>query len=59
MNWKLVEGLGALVMILGVVTCAGSANGGDGSLMVASGWMSFLGFVLFVVGRVGARWHQG
>ena len=58
-TWKIVQGLGVLVIVLGMLTCTGSANGGDGSLMVAGGWLTFVGFVLLVVGRVGAWWHHG
>ncbi len=57
--WKLVQGLGVLVIVLGMLTCAAPVNGGDGSLMVAGGWLTFVGFVLFVVGRIGAWWRHG
>lgn len=54
--WKVIQAIGAAMMIIGMVSCI--ANAGSGS---AAGSFSLfiLGGIITLVGRIGAWWTNG
>ncbi len=56
-GWKRVQLVGTVLLVIGAVTCGISGAGGSSGATSVATWMFMLGFVLFVVGRVGG-WSQ-
>ncbi len=54
--WKAVQGIGVLMIVLGLVSCMGTAgSGGTGGAFA----LFALGAATTIVGKVGAWWSNG
>ena len=58
-DWKVVQAMGAGVMVLGVLSCAGGLSSNSSSVVAPGAWLSLAGLALFIIGRVGAWWEHG
>ena len=58
-RWKGIQLAGAVLLVIGAVTCGIGGAGGSSGATNAATWMFTVGFVLFVVGRVGGWWKHG
>lgn len=58
--WKAVQAVGIVLALGGVTTCAGIAQDPDASghaVSLSSGAV-MVGFIVFIVGRIGAWWNH-
>lgn len=54
--YKLAQAVGVVLAIAGAASCT---VGGDPKIGLASGFVSVLGFVIFITARIGAWWRHG
>lgn len=63
-GWKAVQLLGGVIALLGFAACCAvfspNATNVEKQQLADSGvWMSFAGFVVWVIGRIGGWWNHG
>ena len=58
-RWKGIQLAGAVVLVIGAITCGIGGAGGSTGAVDAATWMFMLGIALFLIGRIGGWWKHG